>query len=315
MLQLEYVTVILSEPLTKLGIKQQADNVLNERKISRDGDGTVMSILEAMQLATPYIHMALKKEAVVVIVDKESRRIMSHLPGEHLDVGYKVGDLINEEDVNIKTGLRGENSDIYMSADVYGVPVNAKAFPIKEDGQVVGALAFGFPLAVQEKLGGYMDTVASIISSLQDKVHIIASHSEELAATSEEINQQSQLALEDSEKTYVVTDLIKNITRQTNLLGLNAAIEAARAGQHGAGFSIVAQEVRKLSTDTATATESISSSLHSITSNLQNLKESMTQISGASNEQALLVQDFSEIIENLSTLSKEMKDFMQKALK
>ena len=107
----------------------------------------------------------------------------------------------------------------------------------------------------------------------------------------------------------------KNISRQTNLLGLNASIEAARAGQHGAGFHIVAQEVRKLSTETTTATDNIETSLRSIKHNLENLKQNMTQINGATNEQAQLVQDFSEIIDELNTLSMEMKGFMSNVMK
>lgn len=109
--------------------------------------------------------------------------------------------------------------------------------------------------------------------------------------------------------------MIKSISRQTNLLGLNASIEAARAGQHGAGFNIVAQEVRKLSSETATATDNIESSLSSINYNLENLKQNMGQINSATNEQAQLVQDFSEIIEELSALSVEMKTFMTQSLK
>ena len=184
-----------------------------------------------------------------------------------------------------------------------------------ENGEVVGALAFGLPIDKEQELEKYMDGITRIIHNLQDNVHTLASHSEELAATSEEINKQTQVALDDAEKSNGVTSLIKGISRQTNLLGLNASIEAARAGQHGAGFNIVAQEVRKLSHETSTATENIEASLHSINVNLSNLMQNMGQINLATNEQAQLIQDFSEVIDELSNLSKEMKVFMHNALK
>ncbi|MFJ7667295.1 methyl-accepting chemotaxis protein [Lysinibacillus sp. NPDC097195] len=274
-----------------------------------------MKIIEALALSADYIHLALKEEAIVAVIEKESETVVKYLAGKRVDTGYVNGQKVNANDQNVYIAFAGKNADVIIPEDVYGIAINAFAFPIRENGQVIGALAFGLPIDNELKLEQYMNSMDNIINSLQDKVHTIASHSEELAATSEEINKQAHHALEDSEKTNDVTDLIKSISRQTNLLGLNASIEAARAGQHGAGFNIVAQEVRKLSFETSSATENIEASLRNINRNLDNLKQNMGQINDATSEQAQLVQDFSEIIEELTTLSQEMKGFMHKALK
>ncbi|WP_374964108.1 methyl-accepting chemotaxis protein [Lysinibacillus sp. RS5] len=271
-----------------------------------------MKILEALTMSLPYIHLAMKGESMIGLVDKESERIIAYLPGKRIDSGYKVGQKLHPDDAILHLPLKGKSTDEPVPEEYYGVVFNAFSFPVRENGQIVGALAFGIPIDHSLQMEKYILTMNEIIQNLQDKVHTIASHSEELAATSEEINKQTQFALEDAEKTNGITDLIKNISRQTNLLGLNASIEAARAGQHGAGFNIVAQEVRKLSTETTTATDNIESSLRSINYNLENLKQNMTQINGATNEQAQLVQDFSEIIDELNSLSLEMKGFMSK---
>lgn len=274
-----------------------------------------MKILEALTLTMPYIHSAMKGESMIGLVDKESESIIAYLPGKRIDSGYKIGQKILPGDVILHLPLKGKSTDAPVPKEFYGVEFNAFSFPVRENGQIVGALAFGIPIDHSLQMEKYIVTMNNIIQNLQDKVHTIASHSKELAATSEEINKQTQFALEDAEKTNGITDLIKNISRQTNLLGLNASIEAARAGQHGAGFHIVAQEVRKLSTETTTATDNIETSLRSIKHNLENLKQNMTQINGATNEQAQLVQDFSEIIDELNTLSIEMKGFMSNVMK
>lgn len=268
-----------------------------------------MNILEALTLSVDYIHLALKKEAVVAVIEKENGTILKYLKGENLDVGYEVGTKALKDDINIQTALSGKHSDIYLDESVYGMPINAFAFPVYEKDKLVGALAFGKPLDKEKKLEEYIDGVRQIVLNLQDKSHTIASHSEELAATSEEIHTQSQKALEDSEKTNEITKLIKSISRETNLLGLNASIEAARAGQHGAGFNIVAKEVRKLSSQTADSTEKIETSLNNVKSNIENLQENMKQITIASTEEAKLAQDFSEIIETLDGISSKLYSF------
>lgn len=274
-----------------------------------------MKIIEALAYSLPYIHLALKGEAIAAVVDKETEVVTKYLPGKRVDSGYQDGQKVNPNDENVYIAFSGRNADVIIPKDVYGVPINAFSFPIRENGQIVGALAFGLPIDTEVKLEHYMENMGRIITNLQDNVHSLASHSEQLAATSEEIDKQAQIALTDAEKSNQVTSLIKGISRQTNLLGLNASIEAARAGQHGAGFNIVAQEVRKLSAETSTATENIEKSLTNINSNLLNLKNNMGQINSATNEQAQLIQDFSEVIEELSSLSDEMKQFMHEALK
>lgn len=274
-----------------------------------------MKIIDSLVHSLPYIHMALKGEAIAAVVDKETEIVTKYLAGRRVDSGYQDGQKVNPNDTNVYIAFRGQNADVIIPKDVYGVPINAFSFPIRENGQVVGALAFGLPIDSEVELQHYMENMERIINNLQDNVHTLASHSQQLAATSEEIDKQAQVALDDAEKSNAVTSLIKGISRQTNLLGLNASIEAARAGQHGAGFNIVAQEVRKLSSETSSATENIERSLSNINSNLMNLKVNMGQINSATNEQAVLIQDFSEVIEELSKLSSDMKSFMHDALK
>ena len=174
---------------------------------------------------------------------------------------------------------------------------------------------------------------SAIVHQTIQKIHDIATAVQTSADLVERLGQAS-------EQIGSIVRVIDDVADQTNLLALNAAIEAARAGEHGRGFAVVADEVRKLAERTSTSTDEISAitgriqaemqqvvntmragkeevnlgigladqaqaALQAIVENVDQLMQMVLQIASASEQQSATSEQMSRSVESISAVSQE----------
>jgi PAS domain S-box-containing protein len=176
--------------------------------------------------------------------------------------------------------------------------------------------------------------VSNSVDQASQNVQAMASGIEELVASVNEINQQvaeaagiSRQAETEAERTTStvaglseaaaeienVVRLISDIAEQTNLLALNATIEAARAGEAGKGFAVVASEVKSLATQTSKATEEIGQSIQRVLTSTSDAVGAIKVISDTIVKVNEITTTISSAVEEQSATTREMSGAMQVA--
>ncbi|WP_409295138.1 methyl-accepting chemotaxis protein [Peribacillus sp. SCS-26] len=262
--------------------------------------------LSAFSQMIPLIHSMLPDVSIGLTNTEEW---LMYLPGRKINIGVKPGRKINPDEPLagcIKNNIRIEEE---ITEEFFGVPFTGLAEPILQDGKVIGALAIQLEKQNERALRDISEQIAGSISKANVRISTISNGAENLEGITNKLLAQSSQASKEVHNTDEVLTFIKRIADQTNLLGLNAAIEAARAGDKGAGFGVVANEIRKLSHETLSSTEKIRTTLSSIRKSMIEITDSIDKVVMVGSEQAASTEEISDFIGKIEAMSQELKKY------
>jgi len=193
--------------------------------------------------------------------------------------------------------------------EVYGLPYIGAGVPIRDGDQVIGSFVTTTPIENLEKLNAVSGEMHEAVKTAVTGISSLAASSQQLAASATDLASNTGAIETEIKKMDEIMDLIKDIASQTHLLGLNAAIEAARAGDLGRGFNVVAEEIRKLASRTQSSAKDVSEKLNGIRDKINAVLENILQVSAVAEEQSATTQEVNASMQKIEPVTEQLKQY------
>lgn len=236
-------------------------------------------------------------------------KFIAFKPSQNMAAFGKIGDPIPQDDILMKAIKNDKIYTITTDKCTTGFNIRVVALPIKDhNGRVVGALSYGRSLKNSNDILSLSQNLVDATSQIACTIDVINKQTKNIVDTNSNIQTKIASTLEESKKTDDVINLVNQIAAQTNLLGLNAAIESARAGEFGRGFSVVANEIRKLSANSKNSINEINNILNTIKNSVAKIEQDINTTTDSSNIQANAVSEIAASIQAL----KETAELLEK---
>ncbi|HEY3426981.1 MAG TPA: methyl-accepting chemotaxis protein [Negativicutes bacterium] len=262
-------------------------------------------MLNCFAKVMPYLNELYNSDVAVTLADLE--KTILYKPGKKIELKGKVGLPLVEGTAVYKAVHEGRRTVVKVDKALYGVAYIATAIPVFNDKQeVIGAACVLESVDRQEEL-------TDLAAKLTDSISILASTTEEISAQTQEISAVSKTVtklVQESEarvgETNQVIGLIKTFADQTNLLGLNAAIEAARVGEQGRGFGVVAEEIRKLAANSSESIKNIDEIIKNVQRDSSNTRARIEQIDDVISQIAAAVTSVAGTVQDINLMAQQL---------
>jgi len=264
-------------------------------------------LMEALITITPWIAEIMQADMGFAVTDKE--KFIIQKDGKTVKLHISPGDPVNPKSAMAEAMRTRKPAAKNMDASLYGIPVRIYGYPLLDEYQnVIGSVGIAKNIETWTslnqsavELAESSDEVGNTINQFLKVASQLNDDSITLQSKADEINNKFK-------KTNQILESIKSISSQTRLIGLNAAIEAARIGEVGKGFGVVANEIRKLSGNSNDASVEIEKTLCDLQVDLQKITEEVTAINSTVIDQLEKAKEINSRISRFEEISKLLLD-------
>lgn len=271
-------------------------------------------LLDSFLSTMPVIAKIFSGNIGIAVTSREE--YLLYQPSRSLDLKIPAGTPIKQGTAVARAMEEKRRIVVRGDKNTFGLPYIAMAYPIiNSSGNVIGGAVIIETTEQQDNMKATAAKLNDMISTLASSSEEVSAQSEEIAAVTSELTNTAQSLQQRAKNTDQALSLIRSIAGQTNLLGLNAAIEAARVGDAGRGFGVVAEEIRKLAAVSADAVKNIAeisnAIQHDSNETYQQLKQvsaSVSQISEAITHVAATIQETSGVVKDIDQMADKLTE-------
>lgn len=259
----------------------------------------------------PIIKSLFAVDVTVTISDRE--KVVGQFASKDLNIGDMSNYRLTANDLMYKVMRDNRTQLMEIPKETYGVSMRTITSPITDDqGKVIGSIAVSNSLNNQENLvqaseqfAASSEEISASTSELSSSAGELMNYMNDLIAAQVDMNDQVY-------KTEKILELINSVAKSTRILGLNAGIEAARSGEHGRGFSIVAKEITKLADKSAESVNEIHQLLNVLKEKVEHVAQTVNQTVDVSKNQSTSITEISEAIQHLSVVAEDIEELARK---
>jgi len=265
-------------------------------------ENTLQQLLDNLET----IQATYPDDACLVLSDTE--KILHYLPGKQIDLKLQKGTLMSRltDTVSYKALHSGKVEKEERDSQGFGVAYIATASPIKENRKVMGVLCSVVSNKTLDVLRTEAEELTAVSEELSATSEQMTSISNTIAKDLQELADESSFLKDEIKTIESILSKIKDTAVKSRILGLNASIEAARSGEHGKGFMVVANEIKKMAEGSKTAVEGFEPQLQDMMLNIEKVLKTIQEISAHSQEQSVMIQEFQTAFEHIVHASSEL---------
>jgi uncharacterized protein YfkK (UPF0435 family) len=261
-------------------------------------------ILNAFNLVMPYLRIFFDNEATFAVSDRE--KFLNNL---RADGKSYVGTPIAEGGSAYRAIREGRPIIDFVqkhSIKSYSVPVKGK------DGRVEGCIIVGKSTKKRQELLDLSRSLSTALKEISDVVNDFSSKLQTVVEMNLEASKKIDEAHENASNTGKIFDFIRQVSSQTDLLGINASIEATRAGAEGRGFKVIAQEIRKLSETSRESVDKIYTTLNAINQSVDDICTTTTKTQEITESYSEAFTEIATTVKRLSLSAQELEAMADK---